>query len=69
MEKAAQMAAAVPMHTLWAEGGAILVAGWLKQLPDEAVDTHPRVLALGAGALLLQGEAPQARLAGTVGRA
>jgi LuxR family maltose regulon positive regulatory protein len=60
MEKAAQMAAALPMHTLWEEGGAILVTGWLKQLPDEVADTHPRVLALGAGALLLQGEAPQA---------
>lgn len=60
MERAAQMVAALPMHTLWEEGGAILVTGWLKQLPDEAVDMHPRALALGAGALLLQGEAPQA---------
>jgi LuxR family maltose regulon positive regulatory protein len=59
-EKAAQMVAALPMHTLWEEGGAILVTGWLNQLPDEAADMHPRILALGSGALLLQGEAPQA---------
>jgi len=61
MEKAAQMVADLPMHILWEPGGAILVAGWLKQLPEEAADMHPRVLALGAGAFLLQGEALQAQ--------
>jgi LuxR family maltose regulon positive regulatory protein len=60
VEKAAEMMAALPISVLWEQGGAVLLSGWLRRIPEPVADKYPRVLSLAAGAFMLQGYASQA---------
>ena len=63
LHRAARLIEALPMQILWDPRGALLVGGWLAKIPPDVSDTHPRLLLLGAGAFILQGEM---RRAGTL---